>query len=146
VGDEADQRGGRQPGQHGSERPFQVVDDRAVAARPGDGDHVEPHLAWRGGVRGQVGGRQAAQSGLLGGGDGGRRAAVAAAAPGLDLAEDQQPGAGGDQVDLTLPAAPVAGDDPQARRLEQGGGERSPRRPSSSRSSVEGRVAAMAGL
>jgi hypothetical protein len=40
VGDEADQRGGRQPGQHGSEGPFQAVDHPAVAARPQH--HAEP--------------------------------------------------------------------------------------------------------
>src|SRR6266508_778224 len=34
VGDEADQRGGRQPGEHRSENPLEVVDRRRPAARP----------------------------------------------------------------------------------------------------------------
>jgi hypothetical protein len=92
--------------------------------RPGHRDQVEADAAGLGGAGGQVGGRQPAQPGLLGGGDGGRRGAVAVAAPGLHLAEHQQPGAGGDQVDLALPAAPVAGDDPQAGGLQPGAGER----------------------
>jgi hypothetical protein len=92
--------------------------------RPGHRDHVEPDAAGRGEAGGQVRGREPAQPGLLGGGDGGRRAAVAVAAPGLHLAEDQQAGAGGDEVDLALAAAPVSGDDPQTSGLQPAAGER----------------------
>src|SRR4029453_14504228 len=92
-----------------SQHSRQVLDPGLAAAGPDHGPDIEADTARPVPGGAEVGSGQPAELGLLGGVDGGRRGAVAVAPPGLDLAEDDQPGALGQHVDLTRLAAPVAG-------------------------------------
>src|SRR5260370_11271987 len=79
-----------------------------------DPDLVEPYV-----VRGNPARGQAPQACPLLPGDRFERSAVPGSRAGLDLADDERAALGGDDVEFTLAAAPVAAQDPQACRLQK---------------------------
>ena len=94
-----------------SERRAEVFDGRPAPARHDDAEDVEANLTAHRRVFGQPSGRQSAEPAHLGRVDRLGRDPVAEAAAGLHLAEHDRVTVEGDDVDLTLRARPVAGED-----------------------------------
>jgi len=106
-----------------SEGGAEVFDGRPAPARHDDAEDVEPNLTAYRRVFGQPSGRQPAEPAHLGRVDRLGRDPVAEAAAGLHLAEHDRVTVEGDDVDLTLRARPVAGEDKEPGGDEGAGGD-----------------------